>query len=114
VLLRPRFFSVFWCPELFPRRVRQGGAGAKDLALAVVAACDAHRSGGGAFKFLYPLTISAMDKIATVRNAQHTRTKVHSKTLHESALQDTKVRPRTHREKCALNKYRMLLFFQMN
>lgn len=44
----------------------EGGAGATDLGNAVIEACAASRQAGSPFQFLYPLSLSLKDKIATV------------------------------------------------
>lgn len=44
----------------------EGGAGAKNLAAAVVKACEASRAGGSPFKYLYPLDLPIKTKIEMI------------------------------------------------
>jgi formate--tetrahydrofolate ligase len=64
----------------------EGGAGAVDLANAVVDACKSSRAAGSPFKFLYPLELSLKEKIECICKEMYGATAVEYSELAESRL----------------------------
>ena len=65
----------------------KGGAGATDLAMAVVDACAAAREAGSPFKFLYPLNIPLKEKIEAICKGMYGADAVEYTELAEQRLQ---------------------------